>query len=54
MGDTFLKLKLKDQERSMQLLTADAELSQLRHLKVSLQELAMYGCPCMLYGQQVS
>lgn len=34
MGDAFLKLKLKDQAKSMQLLSQDPELSQLRQLQV--------------------
>ena len=34
MGEAFLKLKLKDQARSMQLLASDPELSHLRTLQV--------------------
>ena len=34
MGSTFLKMKLKDQERSMQLLANDPQLSKLTRLEV--------------------
>ena len=34
MGEAFLKLKLKDQAKSMQILTSDPQLSHLRRLKV--------------------
>ena len=39
MGDAFLRLKLRDQEKSIQILSNDASLSQLRHLKVCRQQL---------------
>ena len=35
MGSAFLKMKLKDQERSMQLLSSDPQLSQLTRLEAS-------------------
>ena len=34
MGSTFIKMKLKDQERSMQLLAHDPQLSKLTRLEV--------------------
>ena len=34
MGEAFLRLKLKDQAKSLQLLAADPQLSQLSQLKV--------------------
>lgn len=34
MGDAFLKLKLKDQKKSIDILASDSQLSRLNQLKV--------------------
>lgn len=50
MGDAFLKLKLRDQAKSMELLAADPQLSKLRQLKVSSQHAGrrLWGPPACL------
>ncbi|KAK9796986.1 hypothetical protein WJX73_007189 [Symbiochloris irregularis] len=49
MGEAFLRLKLKDQKKSLDLLASDPQLSQLDQLKAPLLDLEVRGLPALQY-----
>lgn len=54
MGNAYLRLKLGDQRRAMQFVSADPHLKELRQLKSPLIDLEVRGIPALqFFGQQV-
>ena len=43
MGAAFLRLKLKDQAKALEMLTSDAQLADLRQLRAPLVDLEVRG-----------
>ena len=49
MGDAYLKLKLGDQRRALQMVASDAELQGLQLLESPLIDLEVRGVPALQY-----
>ena len=49
MGDAYLRLKLKDQARALDMITGDAQLAGLRQLRAPLVDLEVRGMPALQY-----
>lgn len=49
MGDKFLEMKLKDQAKSIELLTTEPQLKGLRKVFASLVDLEVRGVPALQY-----
>ena len=49
MGAAFLRLKLKDQAKALEMLTSDAQLADLRQLRAPLVDLEVRGLPALQY-----
>lgn len=54
MGDAYLKLKLGDQRRALEMVDADPKLRKLERLQSPLVDLEVHGIPALQYfGRQV-
>lgn len=49
MGDAYLRLKLKDQARALDMISSDAQLADLRQLRAPLVDLEVRGMPALQY-----
>jgi arsenite-transporting ATPase len=49
MGSAFLRLKLKDQAKALEMLTSDVQLADLRQLRAPLVDLEVRGLPALQY-----
>lgn len=49
MGSAYLRLKLKDQAKALELLTGDAQLADLRQLRAPLVDMEVRGLPALQY-----
>lgn len=49
MGEKYLAMKLKDQERSIAMLAADPDLKELRQIQAPLVDLEVRGLPALAY-----
>ena len=49
MGDAYLRLKLKDQARALDMISGDAQLADLRQLRAPLVDLEVRGLPALQY-----
>ncbi len=49
MGDAFVRLRLKDQAKSLDMITNDSQLSDLRQLRAPLVDYEVRGLPALTY-----
>ena len=49
MGSAYLRLKLKDQAKALDILTEDVQLADLRQLRAPLVDLEVRGLPALQY-----
>lgn len=49
MGDAFVRLRLKDQAKSLDMITHDSQLSDLRQLRAPLVDYEVRGLPALTY-----
>ena len=49
MGSAYLRLKLKDQAKALEMLAGDAQLANLRQLRAPLVDLEVRGLPALQY-----
>lgn len=49
MGSAYLRLKLKDQAKALDMLAGDVQLADLRQLRAPLVDLEVRGLPALQY-----
>ena len=49
MGDAFLRLRLKDQQKAMDMITSDEQLKGLQLVRAPLVDLEVRGIPALEY-----
>ncbi len=49
MGDAFLRLRLKDQQKAMDMITSDEQLKGLQLVRAPLIDLEVRGIPALQY-----
>ena len=49
MGCAYLRLKLKDQAKALDMLAGDSQLADLRQLRAPLVDLEVRGLPALQY-----